>query len=120
MDALVIVDGGQIVGDRDGADGAVLLAEHTADAADVADLTQIGAALVGRTADKNVFGLADDRNDLSGAGCNALAAGFALDSINNGSTVDDVDGIIGAGLDAGAEAETAVGSTISLFNVRRI
>ena len=75
-DALVIINGSQIVADRDGAGGAVALAEHTADAANVAYLPQLGAALVRRAADGDVEGILEDRDYVAGAGGDTFAAGL--------------------------------------------
>ena len=46
VDALVVINRSKVVGDGDSAGGAVLLTKCTADAADIAELAELGALLM--------------------------------------------------------------------------
>jgi len=108
VDALVVINGSKIVGDSDSAGGAVLLTKCAADAADIADLTELGSLLMRRTAYENSLGFTDKGDDMSGAGVDAFAASLTLCAVDFSNAVYDMNGIVGASLYTCAKTEAAI------------
>ena len=92
----------------DGVVPALADAEHAADAAGGADLLDLGAFVLVRALDDDLFAVGDQLDQAAGAGLGAEAAAHAFAPIHDGDAVDDADRLLRADLCAGAEAQAAV------------
>ena len=106
--ALVRVDNSVVVDDVDSVELAFLLAQLAADAAGGAGLCCVLALVCGVAADIDALYIGDDVDDLLRADACAHAAAYAYFSVDPCKTVADLDGAVGAGLLAVAEAYAAV------------
>ena len=78
LDALVVVDDGEVVDDLDGVGRALALALHAADAAVIAYLHDSGALVLIRAGGHDSLALGQELDDALGAGIRAGAAADAL------------------------------------------
>ena len=106
--ALVRVDDGVVVDDVDGIELALLLAELAADAAGGAGLGGVLALVGGVAAYVDALDVGYDVDDLLWADACAHAAAYADFSVDSGKAVADLDGTVGAGPLAVAEAYASV------------
>ena len=105
--ALAVIDDSQVLVQSDGTLGADLLTQTAADAADGAATGGDIALCVGGAGDDDVLAVLHGVDDATGAGGSTAHAADTLVEVNTGNTVHNVDGIVLAGLDAVAEAQTA-------------
>ena len=112
--ALVVVDGGKIVFDVDRVKFAGSLTHAAADAGDITALAGI-RALLGVVAADDDLGLVvgNDLDQVVGAGLDAGAAAGALVAVYDSHALDDVDGIKLAGSFAVAQSQTSVGAGLA-------
>ena len=106
--ALFGIDGGEEIGDGDGAGGANLGAHHAADAAGGADLADCGALIVAGAADSDMIFDRDHADEQVRAGLGAGAAAGTQAFIHMGNAIHDGERAEFADLDAIAIAQAAV------------
>lgn len=110
-DALVVIDPGAEVFDRDSADLACLYALHAADAARRAVLARLCALIVVPAQHRRLGGVKREQVDkISRTGLDAQLAGAALVRVDACNAVAEEDCLIGTDRRAVAEAEAAVGA----------
>ena len=105
--AVRAVDMGAVVLDADSAGRALFGAHAATDAARVADLARNGALIGVVAAHQNVLVAGNEGNHALRARHAAQATARALGAINAGDAIDQRNGAVGAGRDAGATANAA-------------
>ena len=112
--ALFVIDGGKVVFDVDRVEFTGSLAHAAADAGDGAVLAGI-RALLGVVAADDDLGLIvrDDLDQVVGAGLDTSAAACALVAVYDSDALDDMDGIKFAGSFAVAKSQTSVGAGLA-------
>ena len=105
--AVRAVDMGAVVLDADSAGGALFSAHAATDAAGVADLARNGALIGVVAAHQDVLVAGNEGNHALRARHAAQATARALGAVHAGDAVDQRDGTVGAGRNAGATANAA-------------
>ena len=105
--AVRAVDMGAVVLDADSAGGALFSAHAATDAAGVADLARNGALIGVVAAHQDVLVAGNEGNHALRARHAAQATARALGAVHTGDAVDQRDGTVGAGRNAGATANAA-------------
>ena len=105
--AIRAVDMGAVVLDTDSTSGALFGAHAAADAARVADLAGNGALIGVVATHQDVLVAGDEGNHALRARHTAQAAARALGAVHAGDAIEQLDGTVGAGRDAGATANAA-------------
>ena len=127
--AVHAVDMGTVVLDADSAGGALFGAHAATDAARVANLARNGALIGVVAAHQNVLVAGNEGNHALRARHAAQATARALGAIHAGDAIDQRNGAVGAGRDAGATANAAFaavgvaacgGATASAGNVGHV
>ena len=127
--AVRAVDMGAVVLDADSAGGALFSAHAATDAAGVADLARNGALIGVVAAHQDVLVAGNEGNHALRARHAAQAAARALGTVHAGDAIDQRNGAVGAGRDAGATANAAFaaagvaacgGTTTSAGNVGHV
>lgn len=98
---------GAVVLDADSAGGALFSAHAASDAARVADLAGNGALIRVVAAHQDVLVAGNESNHALRARHAAQATARALGAVHAGDAVDQCDGTVGAGRNAGATANAA-------------